>query len=91
MSKLNTLKDIELKFTPWNSSDKEVEVHVNIEPDGFATIVLPKNIRDVARGWVDKYTDKLSENTFQSRDWQDAKIKIDWIKYFFNLEDDKNE
>ena len=88
-SSLKTLKDIEAKNRIDNELYKRIIMSegggLKVTIDGEETIpgiIYTEDLRQVAREWVESYEYNRIGNEYD--------LLIDWIRMFFNLEDDKD-
>ena len=78
MSKLKTLKDIPLQFT----STRRITKDAGLE---MVSTVVTESLRKAAQEYIKIWENSYKRNCDRGNPKQDA---IDFIKIFFNLEDD---
>jgi hypothetical protein len=74
---LKTLKDISKPTVPLHGSRYQAQAHDN----------YVEQLREAAKEWVQALKDTLAEGLVEEHIMK-RDAKIEWIKYFFNLEDD---
>ena len=86
MSKLKTLKEIELQVC------RREKTKDGLSEECFCEEDLKKEIRLVAREWIKECGKPYDEHGWFSQKWKnrfkEADPIIRWIKHFFNLEEE---